>query len=171
MSLVVFAQLGFWNGEAGADLLADQPALQELVGQLLLILFKRDARVVADEVVEFLGVGDLGHHLHFGQPFGHLAIHADIQILGLLHHQQQVDLIPQEVLGFLLFGLGKFDSLQVPLLAQEHLQFSSLFVQLAAGDDVPIHFGGNFLHHADVCGNRHRQGRHHDYYKPANHSC
>ena len=58
--------------------------------------------VVADELLELVGIGDLLLHLDFGQAAGYVGIDIDVEILGFLHQQQGVDLVHQQA-GSILF--------------------------------------------------------------------
>ena len=78
MLLVVFAEIGFRNGDVHADFLAYHAVYQEFVGHLLLIFLERYTGLFADVVVELFRVGDLTENLQFEQATRHFTVHVDL---------------------------------------------------------------------------------------------
>ena len=171
MILVVLPHRFIGDEDLPANLFGDHPLRQERVPQLLLVLFERHAVLLADPIAELIRVADSGLHLQPGDfPCG-VRIHADVEVLGPLDQQKLVDLVAQRVGHLLVEGLSQL-SRTGALLPELVGRFHAKLVQVALGDDVAVHFGGDFLHYPDVRYVRrggHRNRCRNEYCKPANH--
>jgi hypothetical protein len=104
-----------------------------------------------------VGIADLALHLQFGDAPGDFGIHADVEILGLLHQQELVDLIAQGVGGFLFHRLLQFETGKA-ILTQLRLDTEPSLLEFAAGDNVVVHFGDDLFDDADIRGRGYGNG-------------
>ena len=165
---IVFLHFRLGNVDLLAHLFADHALGQKLVLHLLFEIFKWHAHLLADEIVEFIRVADLALHLHGCQALGDLAIHVDIEVLGFLDQQELIDLVAQGVGGFLLESLLQLGAVET-LLAKLSVDLLAGPRQLAARNDVVIHFGDNLFDGVNVGGRSHGDGSRKKENKPAIH--
>jgi hypothetical protein len=55
------------------------------------------------------------------------------------------------------------------LLVKLVFRFPPELLQIAFGDDLAVHFGGDLFHHLNICRGGERERCRDEYYKPAKH--
>ena len=147
MVFVVFLLLGFGDCDPSPHLPAHHFLGQQPVLDLLLVVLKRHAALIPHPLLELVGIGDPALDLEAGHLFADILVHFEVQFLGLGDHQQLVDAVPQQI------GFHLLEDLLGPLglhLIVSHLGFhlAAILVHFAAGHDLVIHLGDDFLDHS-----------------------
>jgi hypothetical protein len=171
MLFVVLLHLGFRHDHVAHDFLADDPLREHLVLHLRLEILVRQAGILTDERLEFVGVGNLLLHLNLSQAARDLGVHADIEVLALLHEQQGIDFIAQRVGGVFVHRLLQAGPVKT-LALRLRLDLEALLVKLATSDDIAVDFGGDLFDDFDVvvCRGANRGGVGDEYYKTTKHN-
>jgi hypothetical protein len=99
---------------------------------------------------------------------GDVGIDIDGEILGFLDQEELIDLVAQGIGRVFADGFLEFDSGET-FGAEALFDLLARLFQFAAGNNVAVHFGGNFFHDPDIGSDGGRQRRKAEHYKPANH--
>ena len=101
MLVVVFFQLFVLDADVLANLLADDTLPEHLVLHVVSEILEGYARLFLYPIVELVGIRNSGLLLNGRYALGKVGVDVDIKVLGLLHKQQIVDAILQQVFRLL----------------------------------------------------------------------
>jgi len=127
-------------------LFLDDALREHLIAHLLLEIIERLAGLLLDEFMKLIRIRNLLVRLNLRHAPRDVGVYVDAEVFALLHQEEFIDLIAQPVCHAFVGGIFE-RSAEHALLPVLSFECQPLFIELAARNDLPVHFGDDLFDH------------------------